>query len=132
MSEFLITDSLEQAQAYVAALDKLCGYPCAPTKTETSVRIETLKDGRFLVPLPDGVFAPVIGKYLESRAALPIDRQKEAAVATAKDVVLKDQPLGTKDSATITKFCVVSDTVATELSDSKASDPITGGDAKPK
>lgn len=130
MSEFLLTDSREQAQAYVAALDKLCGYPNPKTATLTSVAIEELKDGRFLVPLPDGVFAPVLNKYLASREALPSDRKAEPAVVTAKDAVIKDQPLGSKEQ-TISKFAVVSDTAAKELAATKESPVKDAEDTKP-
>ena len=82
--EYIYTPDRSIAEAYVAKLDKECGYPNPATKTMTSVNIQEIvsdpatKGGlavtNYVVLVPS-VYAPKATSYIDAKMTLPSTKQ---------------------------------------------------------
>lgn len=98
---YIITEDRETAEKYRDELDVLCGYPNPATLTEHAVAIESLPDGRFAVPVPDGVYAPKLARYIMALDALPAARQDDLTATSDSEVAAAKKAL--EDSGKLSK-----------------------------
>lgn len=112
---FFFTTNQSVANKAATFLDGACGYPNPESKTDRAVNIIAHSNGNmFIVPMPEGVYAPKILRYLDARDILPNGRKLDPVIDTVAEAQAKLQAL--KDSGVkvtdIDYFALVSSSVA--------------------